>query len=296
MQRLDKDGRNPSAAPKRQAEADSAYSWGWACLAQVEAPQNHEGDKIMRRSFLFGMMFLLGLIVLTACGTASTPILTLTSVPPTAVPPSPMPEVIPSSTPIPLPTSTTAPSLSELRSTIVAAVSALKDKSHRQSSETVLSDGNSHHTVVEYVVPDRYHIVADLTTEIVIVEQKVYIKQNEDGVWRESQIPVTSFIDPDFAKRLEESIADIRFIGADSLDGKPMWVYQYRSKTKIGEAESTLQTKLWIGETDTLPYKMAVDGETAAIDLSTGKVTSVKSIETILFEYDSTIKIDAPIK
>jgi hypothetical protein len=239
----------------------------------------------MNRSKLLLQMMgcILAVLFLSACGAQATPA-------PTAVPPTLT--IIPSSTPIPSPTAT--PSPSESRATILAALNALKDKSYRQrSATTLLRDGKTYTTAVEYVAPDRYHIIAD-PTEYVIIGQKVYIKQNE--VWTESQIPTTNIIDPDFFKRLEESISDIQFVGTDSLNGKPMQVCQYKSKLKVGDTESLVQTKLWMGVADNLPYKMIMDGETASLDSSTGKVVGVKSVATILYEYDSTIKIESPIK
>ncbi len=248
----------------------------------------------MNRSRLLLQMMgcILAVLFLSACGAQATP--APTSIPPTVAPPSPTLPVIPSATPVPLPTATLIPSPSELRSAILAALNALKDKSYRQrSATTLLRDGKIYTTVVEYIASGRYHIIAD-PTEYVIIGQKVYIKQNE--VWTESQIPTTNIIDPDFFKRLEESISDIQFVGTDSLNGKPMQVCQYKSKLKVGDTESLVQTKLWMGVADNLPYKMIMDGETASLDSSTGKVVGAKSVATILYEYDSTIKIESPIK
>jgi hypothetical protein len=226
---------------------------------------------------------ILAVLFLSACGTQATPV-------PTAVPPT----VIPSSTPIPSLTSTPTLGPSELRSTILAAINSLKDKSWRYQSDTVLVDGKTHNTVLEYSPPDRYHIVSDSKSELIVIGQKVYFKQGE--AWTESQMLATSIIDPDASKKLEESISDVQFIGTDSLNGKPVRAYQYQSKTKIGDTESTVQTKLWIGVADNLPYKMIVDGETATADASTGKVVGVKATSTILYEYDPTIKIALPVK
>ncbi len=173
-------------------------------------------------------------------------------------------------------------------------MNALKEKSYRYQGDTVMVNGETHNTVLEYVPPDRYHVVSDLKSELVVISQKVYFKQGD--VWAESQMPATSIIDPDASKKLEESISDVQFIGTDSLNGKPMRVFQYKSQTKIGDTESPIQTKLWIGVADRLPYKMIVDGETASADASTGKVVGVNATSTILFEYDPTIKIALPSK
>ncbi len=236
----------------------------------------------MRYSWIFGIVLVLALVTVAACGSASTPTVAAT---PTAIPSSTLPA---------LPTSTSAPSPAELRSTILAAFRSLEEKSFRQRSDTtVLSDGKTYNTMVEFVAPDRYHIVS-APIEYVILGQKVYIKQND--VWTESQIPAASIVGNGYSKGLEESISDIQFMGADSLNGKPMQVYQYQNKTKIGDADSTAQSKVWIGVEDHLPYKMVMDGETASLDSSTGKVVGVKSTATISFEYDPAIKIDLPLK
>lgn len=157
-----------------------------------------------------------------------------------------------------------------------------------------MADGKVHNTIFEYVPPDRYHIVSDSQAELVIIGQKVYVKQGD--VWTESKVSAASIINPNYYIVPEESTSDIQFIGTDSLNGKPMWVCQYTSKIKIGDTDSTSHIKLWIGATDNLPYKVVIDGEVAAIDSSTGKIVGVKAISTIFYEYDTTIKIDSPIK
>jgi hypothetical protein len=236
----------------------------------------------MRRLLFSATILVLTAIALTACGSAPTPTPAPTSVP----------QVVP--TAVSLPASTATPGPTELRSTILAAINAQKDKAWRQRSEVTLADGSTHTTVIEYAPPDRYHIVSDSTTELVVLGQKVYLKQN--AAWAESQIPVASIIDPDAFKKLESSNSDVQPVGADTLNGKPMRVYQYKSKATIGPTEAALQVKIWTGQSDNLPYKMIVEGQSASLDQRTGQVIGVQSTSTILFEYDPMIKVEAPIQ
>ena len=60
-------------------------------------------------------------------------------------------------------------------------------------------------------------------------------------------------------------------VGPDTLDGKPMMVYQYALTFKVNDAgaESSSITKMWVGD-DRLPYKLESDGSTNI----TGKTTT----------------------
>jgi len=192
-------------------------------------------------------------------------------------------------TPVSTPKAT--PNPSEHRAIILAANGALDEVTYRYQADTVLATGEAHHTMFEYVPPDRYHIVTDSKSGLIIIGLKVFF-QREDG-WAESQIPASSILDPDRMKRLSDSISEIQAIGVDSLNGELMQVYQYNSKTRFGETE---KTKLWTSVADNLPYKMIIDGYTTAIDASTGEIVGVKALSTIVYEYDPSIKITYPDK
>jgi hypothetical protein len=205
------------------------------------------------------LVILLTLLILPACGEASTP----------------------------------APSAEDYKTTIVSAFRSQRDRPSRQRSDVLLADGTVHHSDIEFVPPDRYHILSDNKTEMVILNDKVYLK-NQD-TWTELKIAVRDIVDLNFVNRLEESITDIKLLSEETLGGSPVQVYEYKNKTRIGEVEPIVQTRLWVGIEDGLPYKMLINGEVMSVNASTGEIQGIEAVSTIYFEYDPTIKIISPV-
>jgi len=211
------------------------------------------------------------LFILPACGVASTPVPTSTS----------------------LPTQPPVPDVEDYKATIVSAFRLQRDRPNRQRSEVLLADGAVHRSVIEFVPPDRYHILSDSKTEMVIVEDKVYLKDKD--AWTELKIAVSDIVDLDFVHRLESSLTEIQLLREESLGGDPMNVYQYKSTTKIGDTAPVVQNQLWVGVGDGLPYKMQIVGEVMSVNASTGEVQGIEAVSNIYFEYDPTIKIISPV-
>ncbi len=91
--------------------------------------------------------------------------------------------------------------------------------------------------------------------------------------------------------QLTKQITDAKVIGPDTLDGKPMMVYQYALTFKVNDAgaESSSITKMWVGN-DSLPYKLESDGSTNI----TGKKTTSHLVNSYS-GYNMDFKIVAPI-
>ncbi|MEP7190492.1 MAG: hypothetical protein ABI901_14980 [Roseiflexaceae bacterium] len=91
--------------------------------------------------------------------------------------------------------------------------------------------------------------------------------------------------------QLTKQITDAKVIGPDTLDGKPMMVYQYAFTLKVNDAgaKSSSVTKMWVGD-DSLPYKLESDGSTNI----TGKTTT-SHLVNIYSDYNADFKIVAPI-
>ena len=90
---------------------------------------------------------------------------------------------------------------------------------------------------------------------------------------------------------LTKYITDAKVIGPNTLDGKPMMVYQYALTVKVNDAgaESSSVNKMWVGN-DSLPYKLESDGSTNI----TGKTTT-SHLVNIYSGYNTDLKIVAPI-
>ncbi len=116
----------------------------------------------------------------------------------------------------------------------------------------------------------------------------------QDGKWTQAEISIDSIIDPEANERLEKTISDISYQGAQFLNNKAMWVSQYTAKQKTGDSEATIEVTIWISIDDRLPYRMDIAGQTLAIDGQTGEVKGIDSTSTVIYEYDPSIKITAP--
>ena len=238
-----------------------------------------ESENIMRHcGWLYTI--LIALVWLAACSPTTAPLPASTAPPTTA------------STATAAATRPPAPTDAELRAAVIAAFRAQQTRAFRQTSDTVLADGTTHAAVVEFAPPDRYHILADAVTELIIVGETVYLK--DKTTWSEPGIPVDSLIDRDFVDRLERSLSALHLAGSESVNGVSLQVIQYRSALKVGEAEVSGQSKVWINPSDQLPYRLVVDGQTTVLDNSTGKVTGVPAMTTIVYEYDPGLQIVAP--
>ena len=197
------------------------------------------------------------------------------------------------------PTLVPTPSTDEIREIIVNALLALYTQSNRMEVTTVPRNGQAQTNMIEFVPPDRKHIVSVAEdVEYIVVENRVYAKTG--GKWAETQIPAASFFEEEQATALtiEATISEVQYVREDTLEGKAVVVYSYTSTTKANDIELHSQTELWVGAKDGLPYKMVIDGEILSLstDPNTGenKFQTVQALTTSLVEFDPTIKIEAP--
>jgi outer membrane lipoprotein-sorting protein len=170
----------------------------------------------------------------------------------------------------------------------------LDAKSYRAHVTSSLSDGANNAMEIEYVAPDRYRMSSNVQVggkgvkqEFVIVGGATYIKAPNG--WVKSPVDasgiVKAFRDPKMLDELAKT-ADVKFVGADTIDGAPMLVYQYTQNNPMGmNLKST--SKTWLSVADGLPRKTETDGEYQ------GKKT--KTLVTIS-DYNADIKIESPMK
>jgi outer membrane lipoprotein-sorting protein len=173
----------------------------------------------------------------------------------------------------------------------------LDAKSYRAHVTSTLADTAPNKMVIEYVAPDRYRMVRDGQggsgeengrMEFVVIGDAMYIRK-PDGGWARAPVNagemIKSFRDP---KMLDELVktADVKFVGADTLDGAPMLIYQYTQNNPMGmNLKST--SKTWLSVADGMPRKTETEG---VLD---GKKTN--TVITIS-DYNADIKIESPAK
>ena len=159
----------------------------------------------------------------------------------------------------------------------------LNAKSLRTRMTTTSSQG-TYTATLEYASPDRYHVVMP-QVEMISIGSEAYMKVGER--WTKSPMNVgqliNQFRDPEAVEEMRRK-TDIKFVGADTLDGQAMYVYEYAMEDAAGVGARG-RAKTWISQADLLPRKTEVDGEAGGI----------KSHTTITYsDYNSEIKIERP--
>jgi hypothetical protein len=199
------------------------------------------------------------------------------------------------------PTAVPTPNEQEATTAIVTALLALYEQPNRMDVSTDLGGGDVRSNMIEFIPPDRKHIVdLDGGLEYLIVGGVVYAKTSDSGEWEAAEIPASSFLGDAVvtAETIAATISNARLVRRDTLDGIPVIVYAYDSLTRSNDIDLHSQTELWVGEQDGLPYKMIVDGEvlSAATDPQTGesKLAAAQALTTTLIEFDPSISIEAP--
>jgi outer membrane lipoprotein-sorting protein len=172
----------------------------------------------------------------------------------------------------------------------------LDAKSYRANVTSSMSDGTTSSMLIEYAAPDRYRMTTEAKPgggksyqmEYVIVGGATYLKAPNGG-WVRSPIDaggmIKAFRDPKMLDELTKT-ADVKYVGAETLDGEPVLVYQYTQNNPMGmNLKST--SKTWLSVADGLPRKTESEGEFNGQKTK----TLVK-----MSDYNSDIKIEAPSK
>lgn len=179
---------------------------------------------------------------------------------------------------------------------MLKAVHAQLDaKSYRGHIETTASNGTTSKLLVEYAAPDRYHLSTESQTngrqfniEYIIVGKDTYMKTN-NGAWARFPVDMSSMLTSIRNPRMMDELtkgADVRLVGADTLDGVPTLVYEYTMNNAAGmNIKSTAKT--WVAIADGLPRKTESESDFNGV--------KTKSVATIT-DYNSDIKIELPTK
>jgi hypothetical protein len=172
----------------------------------------------------------------------------------------------------------------------------LDAKSYRAHATSTLPDGTTNKMLIEYVAPDSYRMTqagqggaaGNSTMEYVIVKGAMYMKM-PNGQWAKSPVDVSEMIkafrDPKILDDLAK-MADVKFVGRDTLDGAPMLVYQYTQNNSMGmKLKST--SKTWVAVANGLPRQTESEGEFNG--------SKTKTLIT-MSDYNADIKIESPVK
>lgn len=192
-----------------------------------------------------------------------------------------------------LPAPTVSPNPDQAREALLNAFRASFSQSYKSVSTVQLEEGQIITTTVEYAPPDRYHIVSD-KVEMIVSGGKVHIQ--EGGVWKLSALDPSQIVTENLADAYGETMQDILYLGQETLDDKPMLLYQFQNISQVGEHELVNQFKIWVGEADGLVYQILQEGDILGFDPQTNKTGKSKATTTTTYSYDPSIKIEAPLE
>jgi hypothetical protein len=166
----------------------------------------------------------------------------------------------------------------------------------RSTSVVSIGGGQIRTSIREFVAPDRTHNIED-GREVITIGKIMYVKK--DGEWQnlgtkmsdmqeKMKDQVQKMSAAEKAEATKGLTADYKSLGDEMLDGIPTAVYEMHSQldTKVeGVGSIVTITKFWIGKSDGLFHKEESNGEEAGMKVKT----------TRTYEYDPSIKIEAPI-
>ena len=170
-------------------------------------------------------------------------------------------------------------------------------KAYRVRSTSTTSMGGAPQTSIrEVVAPDRIHNVGD-GNEVIIIGRTMYVKNGSE--WKNMGTQMSDMTDKmkkgvqdmsaeERAQALKGLSADYKALPDEALDGVATAVYEMRSQLDThveGVGPITTVTRIWISKADGLILKEISDGDEAGMKVHT----------TEIYEYDSSITIEAPI-
>lgn len=142
---------------------------------------------------------------------------------------------------------------------------------------------------VQFVAPDRYHIVftdeSGARTEMISVGDVTYIKNGEAWNKLPGDVSPTSTFRNSFTDDVLGSITDTVYEGEDTVNGKPVIVFSYRLVTKVGNFP-VLQ-RIWVDKTSGIPIKAVAEYR---------ENDSQENTLTTMFDAETPVTIELPVK
>jgi hypothetical protein len=188
------------------------------------------------------------------------------------------------------------------REVLIQALTAkLNAKSYRMKVVQLGAGGMHSVFEVDYVAPDSYHAIAEMSTgsrnsgrqELVMVGKDAYQKA-ADGNWQRAQIDaqrigLTRWRDQTLIENLTKAQdSDVELVGREELNGMAMLIVQHSFSGTLSIPAHN-RTKTWISVKDGFPYKVESDaGATYQ-----GQEVKVKTTTTYT-DYNADIQITLP--
>ena len=140
---------------------------------------------------------------------------------------------------------------------------------------------------VEYVAPDRYHVVyreaTGAATEMIMAGNEAYVKDGDSWKAIPGDTAPTPTLRNSWTEEALKSISDVKFEGEESLNGKPALVYTYKVVTVVGNFPTN--RKIWVSKSSGIPMK-------SFVEYSNGPIKTL----TNTFDTESPVTIELPVK
>lgn len=149
--------------------------------------------------------------------------------------------------------------------------------------------------LLEFVAPDRTHMVKDTYEEIYIGKTAYGRKANEP--WERTPIAIAIGVPKSDINETIKQLGEVRFIGRDTIGDISVLGYQYSLTNPSDKPASP--NEIWIGVKDGLIYRTKYEtlcpSKDWGRDTTTAEMVTV-NVVTTYSGYDSEIVIDAPEK
>jgi hypothetical protein len=160
-------------------------------------------------------------------------------------------------------------------------------------TETVSASANSQAAmpegtrVAEFAAADRVHMKSTSKiggdVEAITIGDRHYWYSG--GKWTEGKFDLASNGGPEFAKKVTEMFKDVKYVGAETVNGIDCHVYSCIIDGSMGGQNWKGTIKFWIGASDGLPHQSDSDFKVA---------NSFGGRSHIVYEYGVNIKVEPP--
>lgn len=182
-------------------------------------------------------------------------------------------------------TANTTTTTTTTRENPAADIDAMADRFLTQKSFRAKMVGTGKKDVttdLEFVAPDRFRIKTGPGLETIVIGKDVYVSLEGSFMKLPGGIPDSiPNLREAFDKDGRKWFSDVRFVGEETVDGRPAYTYEYVNKGPQSTGENN--SKIWVAKDDGLPLRLE----------SRFKTGDMKTM-TIDYEYDPNIKIDVP--
>ncbi|MDZ4812291.1 MAG: hypothetical protein SGI99_06695 [Pseudomonadota bacterium] len=161
---------------------------------------------------------------------------------------------------------------------------ASRDLAFQVTSSITTGKDKPIRSVMRVQWPNRFHMKTD-QSEMIILPGGTWM--NADGNWMKLPIDMQKLIaqfTPEMMQQSLDATKNVRFVGLETVNGKPVKVYTYDFDGKVMGIHSSGTAKVFLSIVDGYPLRIETTG------------TAMRKTTTTIaeYEYDNSIRIEAP--